>query len=306
MAQRASDAPAHAGVPPDWPLARYSRFVSAAGLRWHVQDVGVGPVLVFLHGAGASTHSVAPLVRRLADRFRCIALDLPGHGFSAPFSSGAYTLRRTSRAVQAVLRVLDLSPHAFVGHSAGAAISLQWVLDNAVDASRATPDIVAINPALLPFAGVAGFAFPAIARVAASSRAIAGLLARHAAGPAQVRRLIDGTGSTVSVEMLDAYRHLLQRPAHVRAVLSMMAGWQLGPLMPSLRRLDPRMLVLLGGRDRAVPPDRTQQVLAGLDNCHIVRIADAGHLLHEERPAEVADLIAERLSQRPGEVADGR
>ena len=34
-----------------------SRFVEAAGLRWHVQILGNGPTLLLVHGTGASTHS---------------------------------------------------------------------------------------------------------------------------------------------------------------------------------------------------------------------------------------------------------
>jgi magnesium chelatase accessory protein len=50
----------------DWPNREASRFVDAAGMRWHVQVMGQGPVLLLLHGTGASTHSwrdVMPLLR---------------------------------------------------------------------------------------------------------------------------------------------------------------------------------------------------------------------------------------------------
>ena len=43
-----------------WPRlaeSESSRFVEAADLRWHVQQMGAGPVLLLLHGTGASTHS---------------------------------------------------------------------------------------------------------------------------------------------------------------------------------------------------------------------------------------------------------
>ncbi len=45
----------------DWPHREASRFVEAAGLRWHVQEFGSpdAPTLLLLHGTGAATHSVA-------------------------------------------------------------------------------------------------------------------------------------------------------------------------------------------------------------------------------------------------------
>ncbi|TJW92291.1 alpha/beta hydrolase, partial [Neisseria gonorrhoeae] len=38
----------------DWPNRAASRFVDAAGLRWHVQMMGEGPVALLAHGTGAA------------------------------------------------------------------------------------------------------------------------------------------------------------------------------------------------------------------------------------------------------------
>ena len=66
----------------DWPNAACSRFVSASGVRWHVQEAGSGPVLLLLHGTGAANHSWGAMLPLLASHFRVVAPDLPGHGFS--------------------------------------------------------------------------------------------------------------------------------------------------------------------------------------------------------------------------------
>jgi len=66
----------------DWPNRSASRFVSAAGLRWHVQQFGTGPVALLVHGTGASTHSWRGLAPILAESFSVVAPDLPGHGFT--------------------------------------------------------------------------------------------------------------------------------------------------------------------------------------------------------------------------------
>ena len=290
-----SSAIAHAGlrsgsgtVPRDWPGAARSRFVEAGGLRWHVQEHGSGPTIVLVHGAGASLHSFAPLVRRLARDHHCIAFDLPGHGFTSPFTGGAYTLAHTADALDALLTALGADVSRFVGHSAGAAIALQWLLARRDDR---LPPLVAINPALRPFGGLAGVAFPALARAAAASRSLASFIAHRAARPAQVQRLIAGTGSAVPAEMLDCYQFLFSRPAHVRAVLTMMAGWQLDGMMRSLTRLDPQLHVVLGGRDRAVAPRQTAAMLAGLERTTVTWLERYGHLVHEEAPDAVAALV---------------
>jgi magnesium chelatase accessory protein len=53
-----------------WPHRETSRFLTAGGLRWHVQEAGDGPTLLLLHGAGAATHSWRGLFPLLAERFR--------------------------------------------------------------------------------------------------------------------------------------------------------------------------------------------------------------------------------------------
>ena len=38
-----------ASLQAQWPHSAHSRFVQAAGLRWHVQVMGQGPALLMLH-----------------------------------------------------------------------------------------------------------------------------------------------------------------------------------------------------------------------------------------------------------------
>src|SRR3954447_16458792 len=108
----------------DWPNRDASRFVSAAGIRWHVQEMGDGPVLLLLHGTGASTHSWREVMPRLASRFRVIAPDLPGHGFTDALPPRRLTLPGMAAAIAGLLATLGAKPAMLVGHSAGAAIAI--------------------------------------------------------------------------------------------------------------------------------------------------------------------------------------
>src|SRR3954465_13439845 len=67
----------------DWPHREASRFIEAAGLRWHVQIMGQGPAALLLQGTGGSTHSFRDLAPLLARRFTVVMPDLPGHGLNA-------------------------------------------------------------------------------------------------------------------------------------------------------------------------------------------------------------------------------
>ena len=81
----------------DWPLRQYSRFVQTARLRWHVQYAShadaQAPTVLLLHGTGASTHSWRDVFPLLAAQCSVLALDFPGHAFTAtPAPSQVATL----------------------------------------------------------------------------------------------------------------------------------------------------------------------------------------------------------------------
>lgn len=78
---------------------------------------GDGPAIVLVHGMTFSRQTWDPIVDRLKDRFRCVAVDLPGHGESR--GSGADP-RAVGDRIQATLAASDVARPVVVGHSAGA------------------------------------------------------------------------------------------------------------------------------------------------------------------------------------------
>ena len=275
----------------DWPGREASRFVEAGGLRWHVQVQGAGPVLLLLHGTGAATHSWRDIAPRLVERYTVVAPDLPGHGFSAALTRDRCTLPGFATALDALTQRLGLPPVFVAGHSAGAAIAAQMALQPGSSVQR----LAWINPALQPFDGWSGLVFVPLARWMAQRPQLARLAAWRAGDARALRRLIDGTGSTLDGHGVELYRRLLARPGHVAGALAMMAGWNLAPLALALPRLQTPVLVIVGEGDRTVPPAQAGDALARLRSARPVelqRLPGLGHLAHEEAPAHVAELLA--------------
>jgi magnesium chelatase accessory protein len=288
MFSRPEDRPLWEREGRDWPNRAASRFVQAAGLRWHVQEMGPpeAPAIVLVHGTGAATHSWRGLMPRLAERFRVVAPDLPGHGFSDPLPQGRLSLPGMAGALGDLLRHLGCAPQVAIGHSAGAAILARLALDGGIDPRL----LVSINGALKPFPGMAGILFPGMARILFLNPVTPRLFA-WSADTAAVERLIRGTGSSLDRAGLDLYRRLFRKTGHIAGALGMMANWQLDALDRDLPKLRGRVLLIVGANDKAILPDTAFAVRDRLPDARVETVRGLGHLAHEEAPDRVAGLI---------------
>jgi pimeloyl-ACP methyl ester carboxylesterase len=166
-------------------LEHHSRLVDLTGApvgRVRVLDIGSGPPVLLLHGAGMVGSIWAPLLVHLRGR-RCIAVDLPGCGLTDPFDHGGTDLRQHGRSfLSAVLAALRLDSVAVVGNSLGATYALYLA---AADPSRLSHVIAMGAPGVaLPggrgSAAMALYSRPTIGRaVSAVSPPISPRLARR-------------------------------------------------------------------------------------------------------------------------------
>jgi magnesium chelatase accessory protein len=267
-----------------WPNREHSRFVDAGGVRWHVQVAGAGSVLLLLHGTGAATHSWRALLPLLAAHYTVVAPDLPGHGFTA---KGPQTLPGMAKAVAALLVALDLTPDVIVGHSAGAAIAIRMVLDGAP-----AKTVIALNPALLPFPGLAAQLFPTLAKLLFLNPFAPHIFSRMAGPTREVARFMKkSTGSELDAEGIDLYARLFRKPGHIAGTIGMMASWDLETLKRDLLELKVPLHMIHGALDAAIPVAKAREAAALVPGAVLDVLPGLGHLAHEEQP----DLIATRV-----------
>lgn len=273
----------------DWPNRESSSFVEAGGLSWHVQRMGEGPVVLLLHGTGASTHSWRDLAPRLAERFTVVAPDLPGHAFTGRPRSRDLSLTNMTRLLCKLVEALDVQPAIIVGHSAGAAVALRMALDKCV----APAAIVSLNGALFPFSGVARHVFPPVARLMLLNPFMPRIFTKQAQSPQRVERLIMNTGSKIDETGLALYKRLFRQPGHVLGALAMMANWDLQPLQDALGEIETPVVLVAAENDKAIPPSTSMRARDDLPNARAVYLRGLGHLAHEEAPGQIAEIIEE-------------
>lgn len=282
-----------------WPHAEASRFLRVSPHQWHVQVKGQGPTLLLLHGAGASLHSFADLMDRLAPRYRLVAVDLPGHGFTTKGSSMRSGLEAVAEDLTALLTKHDLLPEAIIGHSAGAAVGLELLSR----LPRPVQGIVTLNGAFAEFDGVAGWLFPMLAKMLALNPFTA-LIFANTTTPRSTAQLIEATGSELSEAQLNLYYRLVRDRAHVAGALAMMSRWDLRPLGRKMPSLTTPALLLTGARDKAVAPQVSAEAARKLPNAETRTLPALGHLMHEERPDMIAAEIEGFLATLPEQAAE--
>ena len=273
-----------------WPHRAHSRFVERGGIVWHVQTMGEGPVVLLVHGTGASTHSFRAMMPLLAAHHTVVAMDLPGQGFSRAPRTFEPSLPAMAASIGELLEAIELTPVAAVGHSAGAAILARMTLDGVLHPTH----LVGVGAALVPLRGMAAAVLAPAARAFSHTPLLSSIIALRSRDSVTVERMIRSTGSTLDAEGIELYRRLSERPRHIDAVLAMMASWELDALYGELPRLDVPFLLVGGEGDRATPPRQQHEAASRLANAR-VELMPGGHLVHEEAPARVARLVMDFL-----------
>jgi pimeloyl-ACP methyl ester carboxylesterase len=92
-----------------------------------------GQTLVFIHGLASGLPVWRKNIQKLKTKYRCIAIDLPGHGYSSD-GSLPYNMNFYADVVLGFLNTLRLSNATLIGHSMGGQI--------AVIAALKRPDLV--------------------------------------------------------------------------------------------------------------------------------------------------------------------
>lgn len=158
------------------------RWIDTGLARLHVREAGPdgAPAIVMIHGlAGQAAHYTYAVAPRLAGRFRTVAPDRPGSGYSPRHAKAPAHLRAQADTIAALIEVMDLGRPLVVGHSLGGAIALALALDY--------PDRVAGLALLAPLTHMQDAPPDVFKGLTIQSRLVRGLVAWTLMVPASIR-----------------------------------------------------------------------------------------------------------------------
>lgn len=100
------------------------KFVSIGKETIAYLDEGQGEVVLMIHGNMSSSVHYGPLIQRIKDKYRCIAVDLRGFGDST-YNERFDTLGELAEDVNLVLEALNIPSCYLVGWSNGGGVGLE-------------------------------------------------------------------------------------------------------------------------------------------------------------------------------------
>jgi len=117
---------------PTLPIVRH-RWIEADGMNIFYREAGPAdaPALLLLHGFPSGSHQFRGLIARLADRYRVIAPDMPGFGFTQiPEARGyAYSFDALARTMDAFTDAIGFGRFALYVFDFGAPVGLRMAVE---------------------------------------------------------------------------------------------------------------------------------------------------------------------------------
>ena len=247
------------------------------GLAIHYEDTGRAdaPVLLLLHGFGASLQTWDAWAPVLARDHRVIRLDLPGFGLTGASPTRDYSEARDLATLQRFADRLGLSRFALIGHSWGG--KLAWALA-AAEPGRVDALVLMAPDGFAPPEqwGTKPYEVPAIM----------GLMPYSLPKPL-IRPFVEAAfadPAALTDALVDRYHDMLRAPGVRQAILDRAQQTLYTRPLERLQQIQAPTLLLWGEQDRMIPSSNAALYAQVLPRSQTVVLPQLGHVLQEEQP----------------------
>ncbi len=258
-----------------------SGLLELEGHRLHYLAGGNGPPLVLIHGFAGSAEAWGQVAALLAEDHTVYAVDLLGFGRSDKPARADHSLAGHGRRVAASVAALGLREVTLVGHSMGGVVAAHAAL---ADAEERITRLALLDANFYRRNG------PPIPMLPPLPRLLAARFYAPAARAASLRRCF-ADPALVTPELLERYLAPTRAPGARAALAAFLAT----PGPATYADLPPRLrlptLILWGEADALWPLADAERLRREVAGSALAVIPGAGHMLQEERPAEVASRL---------------
>ena len=254
------------------------------------------PVVLFLHGLGASKVSLLPAIAGLASSYRVVAMDFPGFGKSSAPVGARYDAPWFAQAALATLDAIGVESAAIVGNSMGGRVAVELALDHPerVTALGLLTPAVAFDEYrfVRPLINLLRFDLP----VGAAPWPLAGALPRRLID-AGLRAMFADPSRVPAANLAAARDDFIRSMGNRRRRMAMVAATRrIGMDVPArfwrrLADLEPPSLWIFAEDDRLVSSAYADTVRHRLPSAEVEVWDDCGHVPQFEFPLETVERL---------------
>jgi pimeloyl-ACP methyl ester carboxylesterase len=258
--------------------------IDAGGILTHYHDAGDGDPVILLHGSGPGVSAWANWqhnIPALAQRYRVIAPDIVGFGYTERPADVHYSLKTWERHAWSFLDALGIEKASLVGNSLGGRIGLAMAGRHPERLDRMV---------LMGAPGVGMTLTPGLRALReyqpSEENMRRMLLDCFAVDPAIITAELvkERYQASVAPGAFEAYRDMFFSDRH--------AGGELGITEDEVRKVTTRTLVLHGREDMVVPVEVAWNMVRLLPDADLSVFARCGHWTQIERSADFNTLVA--------------
>ena len=244
---------------------------------------GSGHPVLFIHGIPTSNRIWSGVIDRLASRFNCLAVDLPGLGQSPKAAHRLGELQLMAEHIEELRIQHNIDRWHIVGHDAGSAIAVHYAHEYPDRVGRLALLSPALFPDLKPFYLFRLLRIPLIGEMLAP---LVNLLFWRIA----MRYAVEGEKADLDSIIADFHVPFsgLRGAWHLMSLLRWGNPVEVLASVPGfLPQLSMPTVVFQGSRDLAVPESFATRASALIPNCRMVTV-DSGHFIPLNNPECVA------------------
>ena len=250
--------------------------------RIHYMESGKGEPLILVHSAGQSLYTFRRLFYKLAMYYRVIAVDLVGHGYSDRPDFFDYTIGDHAESLARFMDSMGIESAHILGFSFGAGYALELAHKHPERVGK----IVAICP------GGVTSEMPLTVRMMESG--LFGGIASRMYNLKSVKKMLNECvfdHTVINEHDAAEYFKPVADSSSRYAVRRTLAEFDENALISSLREIQAPVLLLWGEDDKWHPAGEVDEYRSSLRSCSCTVIRNARHLVHEEKPDRIAELV---------------
>lgn len=253
------------------------------------------PLLILMHGFGASTFSWREVVKPLAKLGDVIAYDRPAFGFTERPNTwqgtNPYGFEGNLNLLTSLLEKYGTNRDVvLVGHSAGGQLAAEYARLN----PKRIKALILVDPAILNTGGGPEgldwlYQIPQIARL--GPKLVSSIAS---SGDGLLRKSFYDPGK-LTAEVFDGYHQPLKVRGWEKAFWNFATAPRKNQLKENISQLITPTLLITGSADTVVPTNDTIRLSGIMSKSELVVIRQAGHLPHEEQPEAFLSAVSDHL-----------